>query len=406
MVRVHLPKTIRPSAPTLVNARHPLAKDLVSFWAFDEKSGDLRDLSFSRDSATEVSGVPTRDGKFGRYREFDGSADHFTVDNGTQVFRQTGGFSLAFLLRRIGQTAGDYFYSEGSTSSDAPFMGLAVLSDNFRLWIRDDGGGDWYNYAGVDGVFDDTDWKSIVFTVPSVAGSALVYVDGALTITITEGGSFGDPTTLDRATIGALGRTSVGFHAQFDIALVAGWHRTLSAEDAKSIALDPWGLLRPQRFDVGLPTAAPAPTFPFELLPLPTPQFIPQPLRLRTRLPIEFLDVPLFSPALLPRPLQFVPQPLELPPRFPAELLEIPPVVPPFPAELLQPPPVRFIPQPLRLFPRLNTSLISLAGPISVCTAGTWSSAVPFVACDSFRIEISGPAADQVRISATLEFEE
>lgn len=44
--------------------------------------------------------------------------------------------------------------------------------------------------------------------------------------------------------------------------------------------------------------------------------------------------------------------------------------------------------------------------PIIVCTSGVWSVTVGFVPCDDLRIEIDGPAADDVKVSATLEFEE
>ncbi len=45
-------------------------------------------------------------------------------------------------------------------------------------------------------------------------------------------------------------------------------------------------------------------------------------------------------------------------------------------------------------------------GTVIVCTDGTWSVVVPFVPCDDFRITIDGPAADQVKISATIELQE
>ena len=48
----------------------------------------------------------------------------------------------------------------------------------------------------------------------------------------------------------------------------------------------------------------------------------------------------------------------------------------------------------------------SAAVTVIVCTAGVWSVEVSFAACDDFRIEFDGPAADNVRASATVEFEE
>ena len=44
--------------------------------------------------------------------------------------------------------------------------------------------------------------------------------------------------------------------------------------------------------------------------------------------------------------------------------------------------------------------------PVFVCTSGVWSVEVSFAVCDSYHIEIDGPAADDVRVSSTLEFEE
>ena len=48
----------------------------------------------------------------------------------------------------------------------------------------------------------------------------------------------------------------------------------------------------------------------------------------------------------------------------------------------------------------------SVVAPVIVCTAGVWSSTISFVACDDFRVTIDGPAADQVKISATIELTE
>ncbi len=41
-----------------------------------------------------------------------------------------------------------------------------------------------------------------------------------------------------------------------------------------------------------------------------------------------------------------------------------------------------------------------------VCTSGAWDTVVLFSPCDDFRVTITGPAASDLKISATLEFEE
>ncbi len=43
---------------------------------------------------------------------------------------------------------------------------------------------------------------------------------------------------------------------------------------------------------------------------------------------------------------------------------------------------------------------------VIVCTDGTWSIVIFFLPCDDFRITIDGPAADDVKVSATMELEE
>ena len=54
-------------------------------------------------------------------------------------------------------------------------------------------------------------------------------------------------------------------------------------------------------------------------------------------------------------------------------------------------------------YPRTMATSVA---PVFVCTAGVWSVEVSFAVCDSYHIEIDGPAADDVRVSSTLEFEE
>ena len=45
-------------------------------------------------------------------------------------------------------------------------------------------------------------------------------------------------------------------------------------------------------------------------------------------------------------------------------------------------------------------------GEVTVCTSGVWSTVISFVACDSYRLEIDGPALDNPKVSVTMEFEE
>ena len=49
---------------------------------------------------------------------------------------------------------------------------------------------------------------------------------------------------------------------------------------------------------------------------------------------------------------------------------------------------------------------VTLPTDPEVCTDGRWSKEVSFAACDDLRITIDGPAADQVKISATVELTE
>ena len=49
-------------------------------------------------------------------------------------------------------------------------------------------------------------------------------------------------------------------------------------------------------------------------------------------------------------------------------------------------------------------STATSATEVTVCTGGVWSTRIRFRPCDDFRITIDGPSADQIRISATVEF--
>ncbi len=55
---------------------------------------------------------------------------------------------------------------------------------------------------------------------------------------------------------------------------------------------------------------------------------------------------------------------------------------------------------------QINMLLPPIAAAVIVCTNGVWSVTVFYDPCDDFRITIDGPAADQVKVSATMELEE
>jgi len=58
-------------------------------------------------------------------------------------------------------------------------------------------------------------------------------------------------------------------------------------------------------------------------------------------------------------------------------------------------------------FPRtLQVLELLVVASVTVCSSGTWSSEITFVACDTFRVEIDGPAADLPKVSLALELEE
>lgn len=58
------------------------------------------------------------------------------------------------------------------------------------------------------------------------------------------------------------------------------------------------------------------------------------------------------------------------------------------------------------LIPTMTATGVVVGGSVIVCTDGVWSAPVSYLPCDDFRVTIDGPAADQVKVSATLEFEE
>lgn len=45
-------------------------------------------------------------------------------------------------------------------------------------------------------------------------------------------------------------------------------------------------------------------------------------------------------------------------------------------------------------------------GEVTVCTSGAWSTVISFVACDSYRLVIDGPALNNPKVGVTMEFEE
>ena len=58
------------------------------------------------------------------------------------------------------------------------------------------------------------------------------------------------------------------------------------------------------------------------------------------------------------------------------------------------------------LLPLHLMNLLAPVAAVAVCTDGVWSVTIFYAPCDDFRVAIDGPAADQVKISATIELGE
>lgn len=181
--------------------------------------------------------------RFGATHFDSASSQHATMD-GSQVVSATVGYSIAMVVRTTAPSG--VLYAEGN-STDASLFPLLWAQiypvDQLTVEVRPNSGTP-DTLCTSSGAIADGDWHYWEFT--DTPGGARIYIDGGLDpaspFTYTPG-----VITLDRVTVAAARRISVGSYASCDVALVGNWKRVRSPAEILETHNAIKGLLAPPK---------------------------------------------------------------------------------------------------------------------------------------------------------------
>jgi len=182
----------------------------------------------------QIIGANWTTGKFGKALSFDGVDDY--VDVGNIAIHNQPSYTITMWVKGPPGQKDKRVFSEGSTSSDTPIFTIGTdvsgTSGKLDIHIRaDDETTELYHQKTTSEPFDNA-WHFIAWVDNS--GDFKIYIDGMLD---TEGSYFKSTKSLNRDTIGAVGRSTYSHFFNGLIDEVRIYNRALSKEEIKSLYL-------------------------------------------------------------------------------------------------------------------------------------------------------------------------
>ncbi|HUV72369.1 MAG TPA: LamG domain-containing protein, partial [Clostridia bacterium] len=173
-------------------------------WAISASAAYIDNFKITYTDPTNIT-----QGKIGKARYFNGSSDFIRVDDAAGIHNNSA-YTLSFWVKAPSNLEDKRVFSEGSSTSNNPLLaigtGLTASSTNskLRVFIRSDDGVGRLDVMTNTPVFNNN-WNHVVYTDNN--GTYKVYVNGALDISGTYTRA---TTTINKATIGAIGRAAYG----------------------------------------------------------------------------------------------------------------------------------------------------------------------------------------------------
>ena len=181
---------------------------LKSFTADEVTDGTLRNFCLNDDADiisfadAGLAGSPAANKRM----YFDGANDN--VDIGSPAFDPKSAWTVSFSVIANTTDTNKYIYSQGSSSSNTPYLGIIKQATAISINFRNDAGSSTVSASSDSGIFDGG--LNHVEIIYNGSGSLTFNVNGVLNSTKSW-----NPTgdyTVDLEAIGCLSRTSKGFH--------------------------------------------------------------------------------------------------------------------------------------------------------------------------------------------------
>lgn len=208
---------------------------LLAYYDFTENTGQvLTDRSGNglHGQLGGTAGSDTNDPAWGvKGLTFDGTTDYVNLD--TLHVHNNGTNACAVVLVINGPPRSDRrVWAEGNAGNSQPTVSIGsdpTLNNRCRVFVRNTAGATLLAYDSTLPAFDNAD-HSIVWT--ESAGVWALYIDGSL----DGAGSYARPTmTLDKTTIGALGRSTYGSYTEGRASWAGFYNRAPDADEVRQL---------------------------------------------------------------------------------------------------------------------------------------------------------------------------
>jgi len=212
-----------------------LTDGLVGYWSFDgnDISGTVAYDRAGTNNGT-ITGAVSTIGRLGQALSFDGSGDRINLDTNRYAINVES-LSISFWEKTISSAGNVAVYSQGNSGSTNPvvvFGNYTMYPNAMSLSFRSDANsGNFEGISDSSTVYRDGEWHHFVGT--RSGDDVVLYRDGSQVASTTLVGQGTGTTTLNKQTIGALGRSSYNFDWPGLIDEVRVYNRALSPTEVE-----------------------------------------------------------------------------------------------------------------------------------------------------------------------------
>lgn len=233
---------IKPRLP-IVNRHHVHARSLVACYPFFERGGiTIHDVVNKKGNGTFTFlalGTDWQTHRLGAAMQFT-AVDTASIACGFANIANNLYYTItAWILAGNSTVAADQeIFSEGNSGDDAPMLRFSIKASTNLLGFtaRDDGGTTNSSPIGVTSVKDGV-WHHVAITRNNTIWT--IYLDGKVDVSTTKSIS---TSTMNRTTIGALGRVADIAYFNGKIAELRIYKRTLAVKELLTLTANPWAL--------------------------------------------------------------------------------------------------------------------------------------------------------------------
>ena len=271
IVQAPWPTMIKPFRGIELDKTHPLARELIGCWVFNEKTGNtVFDLSGNGNSGTLVG---TPDWTYGGL-DFDGANDRISVADDssiTDIFDGGGTIVVLFKADTRGENLYGRLIQKGTTNTEGFELYMnPTLSGNYgKLRLK-------HNFNTTSGTWEQTSYLipvgtnetthfAVTYDNSAIANDPINYING-ISVAVSEIGTPSGTRVSDSSEVLYIGDRD-SFDRCFDgiIYYIMLWDRILTAEEVAWLNREPYAMFQPLFIPFIYDAAAPSGIMPLLL---------------------------------------------------------------------------------------------------------------------------------------------